>query len=429
MEYGKGDRIMEYGKGDRIMEYGKTETSTMEWYEYVLGNRYRVQAKWEHIDIVRAKALLANQVGIQRHISYAKANTYVEAMHNGEWIQSLALIHIADTGKLLDGQHRLRAIVDAGKDNIRCLVISGLPESTAAYFDQGRPRSLESVIKGQGIPNSKEMAATVKMMYQLYHNTATPPRNEVGKRIAEDNINLQISVAEAIRMKDAAHMAVPVLAGTHFVLRSHYSKERVDEFFEILTLGGSTRKEHHHPITRLFTTVQDEWEKLQVSSDTRALLGGPKRSGGLPGLNNSIPSMRFTLIAWVYQSFETWIGQGDTLRLRKMCANEEVAKYIDAFTRKLRQCLNIRTSYKDEIENILEEVEDLPYQRLHHQGHRGRFNMVEKQKRGRPTLGITYEEAREAMDRLQNVTHVARELGCSPTLVHKILNFKKEEIG
>ena len=411
------------------MEYSRTATPTMEWYEYVLGKRYLVQAKWEHIDSVRANALLTNQVGIQRHISHAKASTYIEAMHKNEWIQSMTAIHIADTGKLLDGQHRLRAIVDAGKDNIRCLVISGLPESTAAYFDQGRPRSLESVIKGQGIPNSKEMAATVKMMYQLYHNTATPPRNEVGKRIAEDNINLQISVAEAIRMKDAAHMAVPVLAGTHFVLRSHYSKERVDEFFEILTLGGSTRKEHHHPITRLFTTVQDEWEKLQVSSDTRALLGGPKRSGGLPGLNNSIPSMRFTLIAWVYQSFETWIGQGDTLRLRKMCANEEVAKYIDAFTRKLRQCLNIRTSYKDEIEDTLEEVEDLPYQSLHHQGHRGRFNMVEKQKRGRPSLGITYEEVREAMDRLQNVTHVARELGCSPTLVHKILNFKKEEIG
>ncbi|PKB68286.1 MAG: hypothetical protein BZY82_01070 [SAR202 cluster bacterium Io17-Chloro-G3] len=50
------------------------------------------------------------------------------------------------------------------------------------------------------------------------------------------------------------------------------------------------------------------------------------------------------------------------------------------------------------------------------------YDMVEKQKRGRPSLGITYEEVREAMDRLQNVTWVARELECSPTLVHKILN-------
>jgi hypothetical protein len=39
------------------------------------------------------------------------------------------------------------------------------------------------------------------------------------------------------------------------------------------------------------------------------------------------------------------------------------------------------------------------------------YDMVEKQKRGRPSLGITYAEAREAMDRLQNITHVARELG------------------
>ena len=55
------------------------------------------------------------------------------------------------------------------------------------------------------------------------------------------------------------------------------------------------------------------------------------------------------------------------------------------------------------------------------------YDMVEKQKRGRPSLGITYAETREAMDRLQNVTHVARELECSPALVHRILN--RETIG
>jgi hypothetical protein len=333
-------------------------TPTMEWHEDVLGKLYRVQATWEHIDIVRAKALLNNQVGVQRHISHAKASTYVQAIHKGEWIQSLAAIHIADTGKLLDGQHRLRAIVDAGKGGIRCLVISGLPESTAPYFDQGRPRSLGEVLKGQGIANSKEMAATVKLLYQLYENTTTPPRNELGKRIAEDNPGLQLFVAEAKRMKDDTHTAVPVVAATYFVLSSHYDPKDVDEFFEILTLGGSTRKEHHHPITRLFTKAKEEWQKLQVSSDTRALLGGPKQSGGLPGSNTSLPSMRFVMIAWMCQSFETWMGQGDTKRLRDMCEIEEVPRYINAFTTKLRKYLQVRKGYQNEIENTLEEVAD-----------------------------------------------------------------------
>ena len=53
--------------------------------------------------------------------------------------------------------------------------------------------------------------------------------------------------------------------------------------------------------------------------------------------------------------------------------------------------------------------------------------MVEKQKRGRPSLGITYAETREAMDRLQNVTWVARELECSPALVHRLLG--NETVG
>jgi len=65
------------------------------------------------------------------------------------------------------------------------------------------------------------------------------------------------------------------------------------------------------------------------------------------------------LIAWICQSFETWIGQGDTRRLRQMCENEEVSRYIDAFINKLRKYIKIRTSYQDEIENMLEEAEEL----------------------------------------------------------------------
>jgi len=333
----------------------RTAAPTMEWHEDVLGKLCRVQATWEHIDIFRAKALLTNQVGIQRFISHAKTNTYVEAIHKGEWIRSLATIHIADTGKLLDGQHRLRAIVDAGKDGMRCLVISGLPESAAPYFDQGRPRTLQAVLQGQGIANSKEMAATVKALYQLYDNTTTAPRNELGKRIAEDNPGLQFAVAEAKRMKDDTHMAVPVVAATYFVLRSHYGQEYANQFFEILTLGGISRKEPYHPITRLFTTIQKEWQKLQVSSDTKALLGGPKQSGGWPFSNSSPPCMRLVLIAWMCQSFETWIGHGDTKRLREMCALEGVPRYIDAFTNNLRKYLRVRKGYQNEIEYILEE--------------------------------------------------------------------------
>jgi len=42
-----------------------------------------------------------------------------------------------------------------------------------------------------------------------------------------------------------------------------------------------------------------------------------------------------------------------------MCENEEVSRYIDAFINKLRKYLKIRTSYQDEIENMLEEAEEL----------------------------------------------------------------------
>lgn len=67
------------------------------------------------------------------------------AMANGEWVLNGESVKFNGDGSLIDGQHRLAAIVRANK-SIRTYVVRGLDSGTYDTIDQGRARSLADVL-------------------------------------------------------------------------------------------------------------------------------------------------------------------------------------------------------------------------------------------------------------------------------------------
>lgn len=90
---------------------------------------------------------------------------YATDMRQGKWVFNGETIKIADTGRILDGQHRLMAICEAGVA-ITLLVITGLPESTQETMDQGRPRSLGDVFQLRGEKYYSPLATTVTVVWR-----------------------------------------------------------------------------------------------------------------------------------------------------------------------------------------------------------------------------------------------------------------------
>ena len=295
------------------------------WEEEIFGKTYTLSMSWESITTLQAQQLIANQVGQQRTISNPKVENYVESINNKEWISSMTPIQICHTGELLDGQHRLVAIARAEVPSMKCLVQRGLPEECSPYFDQGRPRSMQVVLTSASIPNSSEMTATVKLIYSLYKGSSTPPRNELGKRIIEDNPSLISIVKEAKALKYDTHITTSILATVYYVCASMYGVEITQEFFRILKNGGETRDNANHPITRLYRRLQKEWNALQRAKDASTLLGGAQ--GG---------TWRRQLLAWIYQSFLAFEADKS---LKALALNNEVEKFVDDLSQRLRENL------------------------------------------------------------------------------------------
>lgn len=78
-----------------------------------------------------------------------KISRYAEDMKSGKWPRTGATICFGRSGRLLDGQNRLQAIVDSGV-TIRILVVWGLDDEIFDVIDGGARRSSSDVLVIEG---------------------------------------------------------------------------------------------------------------------------------------------------------------------------------------------------------------------------------------------------------------------------------------
>lgn len=79
-----------------------------------------------------------------RKINPHRVASMAEAMLAGQWVDTHQGIAFSPSGVLLDGQHRLRAIIRADVP-VRLMVARGVPEESFGLLDRGQMRSLAQV--------------------------------------------------------------------------------------------------------------------------------------------------------------------------------------------------------------------------------------------------------------------------------------------
>lgn len=72
-------------------------------------------------------------------------DNYVKEINMGEWTITSNAIGFDEDGILVDGQHRLQAVIDSGK-SIESLVVFGLPKASIKKTDRGLSRSLVDAV-------------------------------------------------------------------------------------------------------------------------------------------------------------------------------------------------------------------------------------------------------------------------------------------
>ncbi|MES2569439.1 MAG: hypothetical protein V4710_05220, partial [Verrucomicrobiota bacterium] len=113
-----------------------------------------VRSQWMDVDPDTARRWLENNFR-NRPLSDDVVQAYARDMINGIWIATHQGIAFNDRDELIDGQHRLNAIVLSAR-TIRMMVTFGLPSviegkemTTMDAVDRGRPRSVADQLKIQ----------------------------------------------------------------------------------------------------------------------------------------------------------------------------------------------------------------------------------------------------------------------------------------
>lgn len=125
-----------------------------------------------------------------RPVSDRLVSEYARDMVAGAFRFNGEAVKIAEDGTLLDGQHRLAAVVRSGI-TIKFLVIQGLPLDTQDTMDTGRRRTVGDQLAIHGEAYSRNLAAIARRVWQWeagntrFLTTQSPTNSEVLATVAK----------------------------------------------------------------------------------------------------------------------------------------------------------------------------------------------------------------------------------------------------
>lgn len=180
-----------------------------------------------------------------RSIRQHKVEAYAAAMQRGEWRESRDPIEFDLSGNLINGQHRLSAIIKSGL-TIRNPVRTDVPIADMAVIDTGLSRKASDLLQLTGHSNSTGLAATAKTWY-LWHTTPSLTmlragskvvNNELILRIVEDQPDMIHSVEYINRLKGQFNLVPPAaMAAVHYEIVLKHNRDKANEFFRELAEG------------------------------------------------------------------------------------------------------------------------------------------------------------------------------------------------
>jgi len=185
-------------------------------------------------DVAR-RWLQANTVN--RKVRDGSVNMYARDMIEGRWTISESAICFSPDNKLLNGQHRLRAVIKANA-SIPMLVMFGVHESAMGNMDSGAKRSISDDLGFRGEAQTPLLAATVKlaMLYtdgRIYRDNKMQRSSPAAVRaFLDENPDLRDAVSVSHRFRTTG--LLPTVQAVGYWLTAQLDSDDAMEFLRQL---------------------------------------------------------------------------------------------------------------------------------------------------------------------------------------------------
>jgi hypothetical protein len=182
-------------------------------------------------------------------------------MAKGNWYLTGDTIKFDNDGILIDGQHRLMAVIRCGIPQ-QFLVVRNVAKEAKIATDTGKPRVLSNVLEFDNCKNSKETAGITKAAYEFHYGKQNLQRVtshfEMIKFLNEHpEIHESASWNASNRKFFGTIGPMPVWGTMHFTTGT-ISHEMRDEYFSLFKLPPQNAK---HPITVARNTLTMNYKR------------------------------------------------------------------------------------------------------------------------------------------------------------------------
>lgn len=191
--------------------------------------------------------LLERNVENNRPVRQPHVNKMARDMKEGRWKQNGETVKFAKDGTLLDGQHRLWAVTEAGRA-VDLNFVEGLDKSVVPTIDTGRSRSFADVMKFEGREYGRVVGGVSRWLWwygaarDQAFNSITVSHQEL-HAVVDVMPEIEERVHEVMKARQFSKLMAPTILGFVYTCAyrtDHYAAQR---FLELLDSGvGLTEK-------------------------------------------------------------------------------------------------------------------------------------------------------------------------------------------
>lgn len=197
-----------------------------------------------------------------------------EQMTNGEWKDNGQTIVISDIGSIVDGQHRLLAIIESGV-TLSLPVCTGVAEEVIHSIDTGKSRTIANVFELEGHDYTVQKASFSKYLIQwkkkTYHyqtggNAKTASLDELYQGFMKNEKNAIAAIKLWVQKSELHFICRGEFSFAYYLLKKKH-KGAVDEFVNFICEGGDYKKSPSHFISNYLPKRKRSIEKRHRKED------------------------------------------------------------------------------------------------------------------------------------------------------------------
>jgi hypothetical protein len=192
-----------------------------------------------------AQSLLDKLPEHQRSLSDKLVSDYAADMTEGRWKENAETIKIDQEGLLLDGQHRLHAVIKSGKSQWM-LIALGVDAKAFGTIDVGRKRTPGDIFGIAGWTNSSKAAAITRMLRSCEdsHRTGTVSISKLGPDVYLKYANKhkeEVEIGVAIMSAISKIMSPPAPIAAALAYLHRFAPEEARTFTIMISEGADLK--------------------------------------------------------------------------------------------------------------------------------------------------------------------------------------------